>query len=125
MEIKQGLLYSKSHEWLLVEGDKAKVGISDHAQHELGDLVFINLPLVGDTVAQSAILCDVESVKAVSDIYSPVAGTVCAVNEDLEDNPALLNEKCYEAWICELDQLGDTSHLLDAAAYQEFIAKEG
>lgn len=124
MNIKAGLLYSESHEWLQVEGSKAKIGLSDHAQHELGDIVFVNLPLVGDKVAAGAIFCDVESVKAVSDIYSPASGTISAVNEELEDNPALVNEDCYGAWICELSELGDTGHLMDAAAYEAFLAKE-
>ena len=121
--VAQDLLYLKSHEWAKIEGNRAKVGISDHAQNELGNIVFVNLPEVGDTVNAGEPFCDVESVKAVSDLYSPVTGTVVAVNEALEDAPELLNDDCYEAWIVEVE-FTEQGDLMDAAAYEQFLAEE-
>lgn len=83
MELMEGLLYSKSHEWVKEEGDAVVIGLTDYAQSELGDLVFVNLPEEGDEVTVGEAFADVESVKAVSDVYSPVSGTVCEVNEEL------------------------------------------
>lgn len=119
------LKYSKSHEWIKMEGDVAVIGISDFAQDALGDVVFINLPEEGDSVAAGEAFGDVESVKAVSDLISPVSGAVCAVNEELLDAPELLNEDPYGAWIIKVDQLDSQEELLDAAAYEAFCAKEG
>ena len=118
------LKYSKSHEWIKMEGDVAVIGISDFAQDALGDVVFINLPEEGDSVAAGEAFGDVESVKAVSDLISPVSGAVCAVNE-LLDAPELLNEDPYGAWIIKVDQLDSQEELLDAAAYEAFCAQEG
>ena len=117
--------YSKSHEWIKMEGDVAVIGISDFAQDALGDVVFINLPEEGDSVAAGEAFGDVESVKAVSDLISPVSGAVCAVNEELLDAPELLNEDPYGAWIIKVDQLDSQEELLDAAAYEAFCAQEG
>ena len=119
------LKYSKSHEWIKMEGDVAVIGISDFAQDALGEVVFINLPEEGDSVAAGEAFGDVESVKAVSDLISPVSGAVCAVNEELLDAPELLNEDPYGAWIIKVDQLDGQEELLDAAAYEAFCAQEG
>ena len=119
------LKYSKSHEWIKMEGDVAVIGISDFAQDALGDVVFINLPEEGDSVAAGEAFGDVESIKAVSDLISPVSGAVCAVNEELLDAPELLNEDPYGAWIIKVDQLDGQEELLDAAAYEAFCAQEG
>ena len=104
MEIKQDLLYAKSHEWVkFLDDTTALVGVSDYAQHELGDLVFANLPEVGDHVVAGKMFCDVESVKAVSDIYAPVTGTVAEVNEELLDEPEKINQSPYEAWLAKVE----------------------
>ena len=115
------VLFRESHEWVAVDGKIAKVGISDHAQKELGDLVFINLPEVGATVAAGDVLCDVESVKAVSDLYAPVSGKVVKVNEELEGAPELINQNAMEAWICEIEVSEVPDDLMDEAAYEAFI----
>lgn len=119
------LKYTKDHEWLKMEGDIAVVGISDFAQDALGDVVFINLPQVGDTVTAGESFGDVESVKAVSDVNSPVTGVVVEVNEELEDSPEKLNEDPYGAWIIKVENVTDEEELLDAAAYEAFCAEEG
>ena len=119
------LKYSKSHEWVKMDGEVAVVGISDFAQDALGDVVFINLPAEGDTVTAGESLGDVESVKAVSDVISPVSGTVCAVNEALADAPETLNSDPYGAWIIRVSPVTDTEELLDAAAYEAHCAEEG
>jgi len=119
------LKYSKSHEWLRMEDGVAVIGISDFAQSELGDVVFVNLPDVGDDVTAGRSFGDVESVKAVSDLMSPVSGTVCAVNEELLDAPEKINEDPYAAWMIKVENIGGTEELLDAAAYEEYCAAEG
>jgi len=119
------LKYTKDHEWMKMEGDIAVIGISDFAQDALGDIVFINLPEVGDTVTAGESFGDVESVKAVSDVNSPVTGVVVEVNEDLADSPEALNEDPYSAWIIKVEQITETEELLDAAAYEAFCAEEG
>ena len=119
------LKYTKDHEWLKMEGDIAVIGISDFAQDALGDVVFINLPEVGDTVNAGESFGDVESVKAVSDVNSPVTGVIVEVNEDLADSPEALNEDPYGAWIIKVEQVTDTEDLMDAAAYEAFCAEEG
>ena len=115
------ILYRESHEWAAIEGNTAKIGISDHAQKELGDLVFINLPEVGMEVTAGEVLCDVESVKAVSDIMAPVSGKVVKVNEELESAPELINQDAMGAWICEIEVTEVPADLMDEAAYEEFI----
>ena len=124
MELKNDALYAKTHEWLVMEDDIAIVGISDYAQSELGDLVFVNLPEVGDAVTSGEAFCDVESVKAVSDVFSPVTGVVCAVNEELLDNPALINEDCYGAWLIKVNEVTEEEELLDAEEYEKVCAEE-
>ena len=119
------LKYTKDHEWMKMEGDIAVVGISDFAQDALGDVVFINLPEVGDTVTAGESFGDVESVKAVSDVNSPVTGVVVEVNEDLADSPENLNSDPYGSWIIKVEQITETEELMDAAAYEAFCAEEG
>ena len=123
MNFPAELKYSKSHEWLKEEDGVSVIGISDFAQDALGDVVFVNLPEVGDDAAAGEAFGDVESVKAVSDLISPVSGTVCEVNEDLLDQPELLNEDPYGTWIIKVENV--TDELLDAAAYEAFCAEEG
>ncbi len=122
MEIKQGIKYLPSHEWAEINGNTAKLGISDFAQNELGDLVYVELPSVGDTVTADKEFANVESVKAVSPVYSPVSGKVIAVNEELDASPELINEKAYDAWFIEVEVTSVSDKLIDAAAYAE-IAK--
>ena len=119
------LQYTKSHEWVKTEGDVTVVGISDFAQDALGDVVFVNLPGVGDEVTAEEAFGDVESVKAVSDLVSPVTGVVLEVNEELLDHPELLNSDPYGNWLIKVEQVTDTEELLDAAAYEAFCAQEG
>ncbi len=119
------LKYTKDHEWIKMEGDVAVIGISDFAQDALGDVVFINLPEVGDAVNAGEAFGDVESVKAVSDVNSPVTGVVCAVNEELVDAPELLNEDPYANWIIKVENITAYEELLEAAAYEAFCAEEG
>lgn len=126
MNTPDHLRYTKSHEWILFADDgSAKVGLTDHAQDALGDLVFVNLPQVGDALTCGEALGDVESVKAVSDVYSPVSGIVKAVNEDLLDAPEAINADPYGAWLVEVEDITDQEELLDAAAYEAHCAQEG
>lgn len=118
------LKYSKSHEWVKVEGGETVVGISDFAQKALGDVVFIGLPAVGDAVTAGESFGDVESVKAVSDLISPITGVITAVNEELDASPELLNEDPYGSWIIKVENVTDQEELLDAAAYEAFCAEE-
>ena len=125
MNYPKELSYAKTHEWVRKDGDTYIIGITDYAQHALGDVVFVNLPQEGDEVTAAESFGDVESVKAVSDIMSPVSGTICAVNEELADSPELLNSDPYGAWIIKVQDVTDTEELLDAAAYEAFCAQEG
>ncbi|MBR4308832.1 MAG: glycine cleavage system protein GcvH [Oscillospiraceae bacterium] len=125
MNFPAELKYSKSHEWIKYEGDVAIIGISDYAQDALGDVVFVNLPSVGDEVTAGESFGDVESVKAVSDLISPVSGVICEVNEDLDDSPENLNEDPYGAWIIKVENVTEEEELLDAAAYEALCAEEG
>ena len=124
MTFNPDLKYTKSHEWVRMDGDVAVVGISDFAQDALGDLVFVNLPQVGDEVTAGEAFGDVESVKAVSDLMSPVTGVVCEINEALLDAPEDLNNDPFGAWIIKVDNVTDTEELLDAAAYEAHCATE-
>lgn len=121
MNYPENLKYAESHEWVKFEDETtATIGLTDYAQNELGDLVFVNLPEVGDEVAAGEAFGDVESVKAVSDIYSPVTGTVVEINEELLDNPALINEDPYGAWFIKVENISGQEELMDAAAYEAF-----
>lgn len=121
MEIREELLYSEDHEWVKVDGDVAIVGITDYAQSELGDLVFVNLPEEGDEVAIGDAFADVESVKAVSDVLSPVDGTVAEINEEILDAPEKINEAPYEAWFVKISDFSGEDALMDAAAYKAYL----
>ena len=126
MNTPEHLRYTKSHEWVLFAGDgTAKVGLTDHAQEALGDLVFVNLPEPEDELTAGEAFADVESVKAVSDVYSPVDGKVLTVNEDLLDSPESINSDPYGAWLVEVEDISDKEELLDAAAYAAHCASEG
>ena len=116
--------YSKSHEWVKNEGEITVIGLTDFAQSELGDLVFVNLPEVDDTVTAGEALGDVESVKAVSDIFSPVSGTVCEINEELLDHPELINEAPYDAWLIKVKDVTDEEELIGAAEYEAHCQAE-
>ena len=126
MEIKKELKYTKSHEWVKVDGDKALIGITDFAQSHMGDIVFLDLPKEGDELTLGGLLGVVESVKAAADVYSPVSGTVEESNKALEDEPDKINKEPYESWFVRvlLKDLSELDQLLDAAAYEELCAKE-
>ena len=118
MNVPKELLYTKSHEWVKkLDDGSVLVGLSDKAQSDLGDLVFVNLPAVGDSFAAEDTLCDVESVKAVSDVYEPVNGTVTEVNEILLDTTEAINKDPYGTWIAKLTAVSGLEDLLDADAY--------
>lgn len=126
MAVPSELKYSKEHEWVKVEGNVATVGITDFAQNELGDIVFVELPEVDDEVSEGEIFGSVESVKTVSELYSPVSGKIIEVNEDLEDEPEAVNESPYEkAWMVkvELSDESELDALMDAQGYQEMIGE--
>ncbi len=127
MNLPENLKYSKEHEWGKIEGNTIRIGITDYAQAELGDVVFIDLPETGTKVEQDVAFGTVESVKAVSDIYSPVSGTIIETNSDLLDSPELINEDCYGlAWmvVIEMDNPNEADLLMDADAYEDFLASE-
>tara|TARA_B110000444_G_C18669364_1_gene514536 strand:- start:486 stop:869 length:384 start_codon:yes stop_codon:yes gene_type:complete len=123
-EVPEGLIYTKEHEWIRLEGNEITVGITDYAQNALTDVVWVELPEVGATVDSMESFASVESVKSVSEIYAPIAGEVVEVNEDLEDAPETINTDPYgEGWICKMnvENLSDLDSLLDAAAYKSLI----
>ena len=124
MNFPAELKYTKDHEWIkMLDDTTALVGITDFAQSELGDLVFINLPQEGDEVTADESFCDVESVKAVSDVMSPCTGVVEEVHSELEDEPQKLNEDPYEAWIAKIKDITGYGELLSADEYEAFIQK--
>jgi glycine cleavage system H protein len=127
MQVPETLRYSEEHEWVLVADGVATIGITDHAQEELGDIVFVELPALGTVIVKAATLGVVESVKAVSDVYAPIGGTVVTVNDRLTANPEIINEDPYgEGWMVKVE-LGDVSEiddLMTAAQYREFVAQE-
>lgn len=126
MKVLDGLKYSKEHEWVNVTDNRAYVGITDYAQHSLGEIVFVELPEPGSELDAGDVLGVVESVKAASDVYSPLAGRVVEVNEALADDPALLNQDPYENWIAVLE-ISDDSYLddlMDASDYEAYCAGE-
>jgi glycine cleavage system H protein len=118
--------YTREHEWISVEGNIGSVGITDYAQNSLGDIVYVDAPKVGDSVSAGATFGSVESVKAVSDLFSPVSGKVTEVNEALKTEPDKINQDAHGTWIIkvELSDPGELAKLLDAAAYEAFIAEE-
>jgi glycine cleavage system H protein len=127
MEFPEGLKYSKEHEWVLVEGTSATIGITEYAQEELGDIVFVELPEVGEKIVKDDPFGAVESVKAVSDIYAPVSGEVMETNEILPDNPETINDDPYgDGWMVrvELSDVDDLKDLMDADEYAEYVAQQ-
>jgi len=126
MSYPENYRYTREHEWISVEGNVGTIGITDYAQNSLGDIVYVDAPKVGDPVTANQTFGSVESVKAVSDLYSPVTGTVTAINDELKASPDKINEAPHQTWIIKVelsnpDQFGT---LMDAAAYQAFIAEE-
>ena len=124
MDTPDDLKYTKDHEWIRLSGNKGLVGITDHAQSELGDITFIELPTLGQNVAPTDTIASIESVKAASDIYAPLGGSISKINENLTDTPELINQSPYDTgWICEIDNINlDTAQtLMDAHAYQEYL----
>mgnify|MGYP002621706247 FL=1 len=122
MQVPEDLKYTDEHEWIKQIDGRLRVGITDYAQDQLGDIVYVEIPEVGKSVAKEDILVEVESTKSVGEVYSPVAGTIAAVNEAVADNPELVNSSPYEeGWLVEIDPEGelDDSALLDATAYRE------
>ncbi|WP_042142931.1 glycine cleavage system protein GcvH [Paucisalibacillus sp. EB02] len=127
MSLPNGLLYSKEHEWVKKEGNTVRIGITDFAQDELGDIVFVELPEVGDEISVDEPFGSVESVKTVSELYAPISGKVVEVNSDLEDSPELVNESPYEnAWmiVVELSNESELDELLSPEAYKELIEQD-
>jgi len=127
MEFPEDLKYSKEHEWVLVEGNVATVGITDYAQDQLGDIVFVELPAIGDKVSKEDAFGVVESVKAVSDIYAPVSGKVVEINDDLPENPEMVNEDPYgDGWIIKIEMSDpeELQDLMSANEYEEYVAEE-
>jgi glycine cleavage system H protein len=118
--------YTKEHEWINIDGSKGTVGITDYAQNSLGDIVFVDLPKVGDAVKAGEIFGSVESVKAVSDLYSPVTGTVTEINEALKDAPEKINADANATWMLKVDvsDAAEVNGLLSAADYEKFVAEE-
>ncbi len=125
-KIADGLLYSESHEWVKMENGIATVGITDFAQKSMGNIVYVDMPEPDDEVSQNEEFGAVESVKAASDLYSPVSGVVTEVNEALDDEPGLLNKDAYANWIIKvkISEPAELETLMDAAAYTDFLAKE-
>ena len=122
MKFPNDLMYTKSREWIKMQEDgTALVGLSDYAQDALGDLVFVNLPEAGDEVSAGEPFADVESVKAVSDVYSPLTGVVDAINDNLLDTPEAINEAPYDAWFIKVSDITDKEELMDAGAYEAFL----
>jgi len=124
-KVIEGLYYSESHEFVRVEGDEAYIGITDYAQHALGNVVYVDLPEVDDDIEAGEEFGAVESVKAASDIIAPVSGTIVEVNEALDDSPELLNQDAYENWIVKvrLSDKAELDNLMDAKTYEEFCNK--
>jgi glycine cleavage system H protein len=125
MNTPKELRYTKTHEWVrTLKGGTVEIGLTDYAQEALGDLVFVNLPQVGDSVTAGATFGDVESVKAVSDVYSPVSGVVAEINVELLDSPEKINKAPYEAWFIRVKDVTATVELMDDAAYAAMAKEE-
>lgn len=122
MNIPQELKYTKDHEWIKIEGDEAVIGITDFAQGELGDIVFVDVETEGEEVEAGEVFGSIEAVKTVSDLFMPITGEVVSFNEKLEDEPELVNTDPYgDGWVIKVKITGEADELLDAAAYQELI----
>jgi len=127
MKFPKKLRYTREHEWVLIEGSQATVGITDFAQHELGEVVFVELPKVGDSVTKDEPFGVVESVKAASDVYAPVSGEVSEINDDLVSSPELLNDDPYgDAWLIrvEMSDPSEVEHLMSAEEYKDYVEEE-
>ena len=125
MNTPNTLKYSKSHEWVKMTGENtAEIGLTDFAQDSMGDIVFVELPEVGDAVTAGESFANLESVKAVSDVFSPVTGVVTEINEELLDNPALINEGCYDAWMIRVGEITEVENLLTADEYDASCQEE-
>ncbi|MBQ2650449.1 MAG: glycine cleavage system protein GcvH [Clostridia bacterium] len=125
MNTPANLKYSKSHEWVKMTGENtAEIGLTDFAQDSMGDIVFVELPEVGDAVTAGESFGNLESVKAVSDVFSPVTGVVTEINEELLDNPALINESCYDAWMIRVGEITETENLLTGDEYDASCQEE-
>lgn len=127
MEFPDNLRYTKDHEWVKLEGKNALIGVTDYAQHQLGDIVYVELPEVGEEVTNNETFGVLESVKAVSDCFSPLSGKVIEINELLSESPEMVNSDCYgEGWMMKLELLHpeDVNQLMDHKAYQKFIEEE-
>lgn len=120
-KVPENLKYSKDHEWVLINGTEATVGITDHAQKELGEVVYVELPELDDSFEAHEEIANIESVKAASPIFTPVGGTVTEVNEELEDKPELVNSDCYSAWIFKLADINVPSDLMNAEEYSKYL----
>ena len=128
MKFPKKLRYTREHEWVLIEGNQATVGVTDFAQHELGEVVFVELPKIGDTVTKDEPFGVVESVKAASDVYAPVSGEVAETNDDLVSSPELINDDPYgDAWLIrvEMSDPMEIEHLMTAEDYKEYVEEEG
>ena len=126
MEIREGLYYSKDHEWVRIEGDRAYIGITDYAQDSLGSIVYVEIPKEGKALSKGEVLSVVESVKAASDIFAPISGTVVEINQALADSPELINESPYENYIAimSFENADDLSELLSPTQYEELTKGE-
>ena len=123
-EIPEDLVYTSEHEWMRIEGNKAEIGITNHAQNELGDIVYVELPILDDEIDSGEEFGTIESVKAVSPLYMPVSGRIIEVNSELQEHPELVNEDCYdEGWLVriEITNAEDTDELLDPEAYKAIL----
>ena len=123
-DIPEDLVYTSEHEWMRIEGNKAEIGITNHAQNELGDIVYVELPILDDKIDSGEEFGTIESVKAVSPLYMPVSGRIIEVNSELQEHPELVNEDCYdEGWLVriEITNAEDTDELLDPEAYKAIL----
>ena len=128
MKFPKKLRYTREHEWVLIEGTQATVGVTDYAQHELGEVVFVELPKAGDSVTKDEPFGVVESVKAASDVYAPVSGEVTEANDDLVSTPELINDDPYgDAWLIrvEMSDTSEVEHLMSAQEYKDYVEEEG
>ncbi len=126
MKVEKGLFYTKDHEWVKVDGEEAFIGISDYAQHHLGDIVYVELPEVDDEFEKGEDFAAVESVKAASDVFMPIGGKVVAINEELMDDPALLNTDAFANWLVkvEITDKAELEELMNDEDYEKFLAEE-
>jgi len=126
MKLNNNYKYTKSHEWVeMLEGGQCRIGITDYAQRALGDIVFVNMPAEGDAIEKGKPFADIESVKAVGELYSPVSGTICAVNNAVADEPGLLNAEPYTHWIITATDITETSDFLTPEEYEEYCKTLG